>query len=93
MIDQVSMQVDAYYAFITDKIIAAPTGSSFRWMMTNMGKVENKGIDVSASVSGHAGPVQLNSRLSYSYTKAQDFTKIGGINFPPMVTRYLILLA
>ena len=78
VIDQVSMQVDAYYAFITDKIIAAPTGSSFRWMMTNMGKVENKGIDVSASVSGHAGPVQLNSRLSYSYTKAQDFTKIGG---------------
>lgn len=78
VIDQVSMQVDAYYAFITDKMIAAPTGSSFRWMMTNMGKVENKGIDVSASVSGHAGPVQLNSRLSYSYTKAQDFTKIGG---------------
>ena len=78
VIDQVSMQVDAYYAFITDKIIAAPTGSSFRWMMTNMGNVENKGIDVSASVSGHAGPVQLNSRLSYSYTKAQDFTKIGG---------------
>ena len=32
-IDWVSVQADAYYAAITDKIIAAPTGSSFRWMM------------------------------------------------------------
>ena len=40
MIDRIALQMDVYYAAITDKIIAAPTGSSFRWMMTNMGKVE-----------------------------------------------------
>ena len=72
------MQADAYYAAITDKIIAAPTGSSFRWMMTNMGKVESKGVDVSAAVSGHAGPLKLHTNLTYSFTKAQDFTKING---------------
>ncbi|WP_294543814.1 TonB-dependent receptor plug domain-containing protein [uncultured Bacteroides sp.] len=77
-IDRISIQADAYYAAITDKIIAAPTGSSFRWMMTNMGKVESKGVDVSAAVSGHAGPVKINTNLSYSFTKAQDFTKING---------------
>ncbi|MDE6988311.1 MAG: TonB-dependent receptor, partial [Bacteroides acidifaciens] len=77
-IDRISVQADIYYAAITDKIIAAPTGSSFRWMMTNMGKVESKGLDVSAAVFGHAGPVRMNTNLSYSFAKAQDFTKING---------------
>lgn len=77
-IDRISVQADAYYAAITDKIIAAPTGSSFRWMMTNMGKVESKGVDASAAALGHIGPVKLNTNLSYSFTKAQDFTKING---------------
>lgn len=77
-IDRISVQADAYYAAITDKIIAAPTGSSFRWMMTNMGKVESKGLDASASAFGHIGAVKLNTNLSYSFTKAQDFTKING---------------
>lgn len=77
-IDRIAVQADAYYAAITDKIIAAPTGSSFRWMMTNMGKVESKGVDASAAALGHIGPVKLNTNLSYSFTKAQDFTKING---------------
>ena len=77
-IDRVAVQADVYYASITDKIIAAPTGSSFRWMMTNMGKVESKGVDASASIYGHVGAVKLHTNLSYSFTKAQDFTKING---------------
>lgn len=77
-IDRISVQTDAYYAAITDKIIAAPTGSSFRWMMTNMGKVESKGVDASAAAFGHIGQVKVNTNLSYSYTKAQDFTEING---------------
>lgn len=76
-IDNVSLQADAYYADVTDKIIAAPTGSSFRWMMTNMGKVENKGVDASAAVNVHVGSVKLHTNLTYSFTKSQDFTKIG----------------
>lgn len=77
-LDRISAQADAYYAAITDKIIAAPTGSSFRWMMTNMGKVESKGVDASAAAFGHIGSVKVHTNLSYSYTKAQDFTKIDG---------------
>lgn len=77
-VDRISVQADAYYAVITDKIIAAPTGSSFRWMMTNMGKVESRGVEASAAVDGHVGRVKLNANLSYSFTKAQDFTKING---------------
>ncbi len=78
ILDGIALQADAYYAIITDKIIAAPTGSSFRWMMTNMGKVENRGVEVSASTQWHINKVQLSTNFTYSYTKAQDFTKISG---------------
>lgn len=77
-VDAVALQADAYYAFITDKIIAAPTGSSFRWMMTNMGKVENRGVEMSASAQWHVKKLMMHANLAYSYTKAQDFTKING---------------
>lgn len=76
LIDKVSLQVDAYYLNITNKILATPKGAnSFNWMMTNMGYVENKGIDVAASIQGHVSEVNINTSLTYSYTKAQDFTK------------------
>ena len=71
-------QADAYYAAITDKIIATPTGSSFRWMMTNMGRVESKGIDATVAVQTAIGKVKLNTNLTYSWSKARDFTKING---------------
>lgn len=72
------IQADAYYSRITDKIIASPTGSSFRWMMTNMGLVETKGIDASAEITVPLGPVMSRLNLTYGYSKAQDFTKING---------------
>lgn len=76
LIEKVSLQVDAYYLNITNKILATPKGAnSFNWMMTNMGYVENKGIDVAASIQGHISKVNINTSLTYSYTKAQDFTK------------------
>ena len=77
-ITHLTFQADAYYANIANKIIAAPTGSSFRWMMSNMGKVETKGVDIAASSETHLGSFILNTNLAYSYSKAQDFTKIDG---------------
>ncbi len=74
-----SVQADGYLAFITDKIIASPTGSSFRWMMSNMGKVKSRGVDVSSQLAGFVGPVEWNTRLTYSFARAQDFTKINGM--------------
>ncbi len=71
-------QVDAYYLNITDKIIAAPTGTMFRWMMTNMGKVKNRGIDVTVALKTEYRKIGWNTNITYSYSKAQDFTKIKG---------------
>jgi len=78
-LDKIHFQSDMYYARITNKIIASPTGSSFRWMMTNMGLVETKGVDTSAEILAHVNHLKGRLNLSYSYSKAQDFTKINGL--------------
>ncbi len=71
------IQTDAYYNEVTDKIVAVPKGSGqYRWMMMNLGNVEIRGLDMAASVVTE--PVKdllLNVRLTYTYQKAQDFTK------------------
>lgn len=76
---EVHLQADGYKALITDKIIAAPTGSSFRWMMTNMGRVESEGIDAVANLRGEMGKMAWQARLTYSYTQARDFSKLNGM--------------
>lgn len=73
------VKVDAYYAWITDKIIAAPTGSSFRWMMSNMGKVISRGVDAVLATQMQFADWALSTRLSYSYSRAQDYTEIRGV--------------
>lgn len=75
--DRFSIQADAYYTETTDKIIAAPTGNLFRWMMSNIGKVKGYGVETSADVDLHVGPVLLNTHLSYAYTTQRDYTMIG----------------
>lgn len=74
-----SLQADAYYMNIRDKIIAAPTGNLFRWMMSNMGKVEGKGIDVAAGVRMRLGQVTTSTNLVYSYSESTDYTKVNGL--------------
>lgn len=71
------IQADAYYNEVTDKIVAVPKGSGqYRWMMMNLGNVEIRGLDMAGSVATE--PVKdllLNVRMTYTYQKAQDFTK------------------
>lgn len=71
------IQADFYYNQVTNKIIASPKGSGmYRWMMMNIGSVEIRGIDVvSDQAFSFPGGVFLNVRASYTYQKAQDFTK------------------
>lgn len=76
-IKQLQFQVDAYYNEVTNKIVAVPKGSGqYRWMMMNLGKVKIRGIEAS-STTAYQLPydIFLNLRLSYTYQKAQDFTK------------------
>ncbi|MHC5200860.1 TonB-dependent receptor [Myroides sp. LJL119] len=68
---RVSLQ--SYYADITDKIIATPTSSMMRWMMTNLGKVESYGLETSFETTLElAKDLQLDLHLNYQYTVAKD---------------------
>lgn len=67
-------KVDAYYNEVEDKIIAAPNGSMFRWMMMNLGKVQIKGADVKLQGAFDVGKLVLKTTLNYTYQQAQDYT-------------------
>jgi vitamin B12 transporter len=71
----ISVQADAYYNTIHDKIIAYPKGQQFRWTMLNLGKVHIKGVD--AQVVGLFQPAKdltVNARLQYTYQQARNVT-------------------
>lgn len=68
------LTADAYYNQVKNKIIAMPGSNQFRWSMINLGNVQIKGIDATLSGDWRFGPVDVNTTLSYTYQKAQDFT-------------------
>jgi len=78
-LDRLSFQADAYYTNTKDKIIAAPTGNLFRWMMTNIGEVKGKGIETVLNMASHIEKVNLTANLTYTYSQSQDFTKFSGL--------------
>ena len=77
---RLEIQGDVYYNKIDNKIVAVPKGSGqYRWMMMNLGMVEIKGFDFSASAIGSITErLTMNTKLTYTYQKAQDFTKRKG---------------
>lgn len=76
-VSRIDLQADAYYNEVTDKIVAVPKGNGqYRWMMMNLGYVEIRGIDASSTTEFRLPwDILLNLRLTYTYQKAQDFTK------------------
>lgn len=79
IITRISLETDIYYTHTKDKIIAAPTGNLFRWMMNNIGKVEGKGLESIAGISSSINKLTLNLNLTYAYSESKDFTKIFGL--------------
>lgn len=74
--DSFNFSFESYYANITDKIIATPTSSMMRWMMTNLGKVQNYGIETSAGTTVNiTDDLKLGATITYEYTVAKDKSK------------------
>lgn len=67
-------KVDGYFNKVENKIIAAPTGNMFRWMMLNLGEVEIIGTDVNVQADLLVGNVKLKPLLSYTFQRARDFS-------------------
>ncbi|MDR3133363.1 MAG: TonB-dependent receptor [Prevotellaceae bacterium] len=74
LLRQLDMQVDAYYNEVEDKIVAMPTDNQFRWTMINLGYVEIRGVDAAMHGWWQAAGVRFDTRLTYTYQRAQDFT-------------------
>ena len=80
--------VDIYLNHVDDKIVAIPIQNMFLWSMTNLGKVEIIGVDVSSS-SSLKGQFDLNGTrrydiildLGYSYQYAVDRTDPNGKSY------------
>ena len=83
-----SATLDLYVNHVDDKIIAIPIQNMYLWSMTNMGKVEVLGIDVTANAS-LSGKFDLNGirrydlilDVGYSYQYAVDRTTPGGKSY------------
>ena len=71
---KVGLTLDAYYNQVENKIIATPASNQFQWTMINLGLVGIRGIDAALGVTFAIGPVNADTRLTYTYQKAQDFT-------------------
>lgn len=66
-----------YYNRVTDKIVAIPTSSQFRWTMLNIGTVDVSGLDVKASVSHKLNELNLNATTRYTFQQALDHSDPG----------------
>lgn len=69
---------DVYYNTVKDKIIAVPNRDLFSWSMRNLGKVDIRGIDLSAKARYHVSN-KWDALLSanYTYQDALDVTDPG----------------
>lgn len=70
----IEAQVDAYYNQVEDKIICTPKSPMFKWTTYNLGLVKIKGLDASVGNLFQIDKVFLQTKLQYTYQKAQDFT-------------------
>lgn len=72
---QLSAKVDGFYNSLTDKITSAPSPDDpYVWMPYNIGKVEAKGVDISAGVRHSGGLVDAGLNARYSRQDAIDKT-------------------
>ena len=68
----VELRLSPYYSRVTDKIVALPTASQFRWSMLNIGRVDIAGLDARLEGGLTIGEVRLNGTLRYSFQLALD---------------------
>ena len=70
----IQAQADLYYNKVKDKIVALPASNQFRWTMLNFGKVDIKGIDAALQGLFRFAGMDVDTRLTYTYQRAQDVT-------------------
>lgn len=77
--------VDGYYNRVSDKIIAVPMQNMFLWSMQNLGKVEVRGVDISATSRFAGGASSLF--MPGDWRRLLDVTLTLGYSFQYAVDR------
>ena len=73
VLESVGVQADAYYNFVTNKIVSVPASNPFRWQMMNLGKVQIIGTDVTFDMGFRFDDNwSMGLKGTYTYTQAQD---------------------
>jgi outer membrane cobalamin receptor len=70
------LKTEGYYNFIDNKIVLIPRGNSlYRWMVTNIGKVQMGGIDVAGDISFKwENSLYVSALATYSFERAMDYS-------------------
>lgn len=70
-----SIQADAYYNLVKDKIVAIPGNNLGRWTMVNLDRVQIKGFETNIqTVWDLAAQLKLKASANYTYEKAIDIS-------------------
>ena len=73
-LSHISLQIDAYFNQVENKIVALPASNQFRWTMMNIGYVEIYGVDAAVQSDWNIGNTRHGLRLTYTYQDAKDLT-------------------
>ena len=76
-----SLRLSPYVNRITDKIVAIPTSSQFRWTMLNIGRVDVTGLDAKAQGTFRRGDWKGEAVLRYTFQQALDHSTPGGSTY------------
>ncbi len=71
------LSLDAYYNRITDKIVAIPMKSQFRWSMVNFGRVKSLGLSLSGGYEGQWQKFSLAANANYTCQQDRDVSSPG----------------
>jgi len=70
-----SVQADAYYNLVKDKIVAIPGNNLGRWTMVNLDRVQIKGFETNIqTVWDLAAQLKLKASANYTFEKAIDIS-------------------
>jgi outer membrane receptor protein involved in Fe transport len=67
-----NVRVSPYFNRISNKIVAIPTSSQFRWTMLNIGLLDVTGLDTKAEFGVNRGEWFMEGTLRYSLQQALD---------------------
>lgn len=74
---RLDITADAYMADITNKIVAIPAASQFRWSVINYGRVRARGTDLTVSAITTLRDTELSLRMIWNHEDSRDRTDRG----------------